>query len=127
VFGHVLRGELEDVPPVAGSRHRGRHLAESLAWCAAVCGYVVIQACGNARSSDIAIRKAAESVEAATRAAGRFALTAAGVPAHLSCSVLGSQPASEAFPSGEDAVNLPGVITPGMLIAFCPAQLERWQ
>jgi hypothetical protein len=126
-FGHVLRGELEDVPPVIASLQRDKNLAESLIWCAAISGYVAIQACGNAWPADIAIHKVAESVEGTTRAVGRFTLNAADVYAYLSRSVLGSEPVNQVFPSGEDAVNLPILITPSMLITFCPAELEWWQ
>src|ERR1700677_221835 len=127
MFGHVLRGEMEEVPQVIGSFRDDRQFREALALCAATSGYVAIRACGSRWPADVALRRIAEKVEQAASSVGRFTLAASDVYDYLARSVLGRERTDQVFASGEDAVNLPILITASMLITFCPSELEWWE
>lgn len=127
MLGHALRGELEEIPRVIGSFRDDQKFREALALCAAISGYVAIQACGNAWPTDVALRKVAENAERTARAVEKFTLNASDVYNYLARTVLSSDPIDQVFRSAEDAVNLPVLITSSMLLTFCPTEQEWWQ
>ncbi|HXL94789.1 MAG TPA: hypothetical protein VN969_38165 [Streptosporangiaceae bacterium] len=127
MFGHVLRGELEEIPQAISSFPDDRHFREALALCAATSGYVAIQACGNTWPADVALRRIAEKVERAARSVRKFTLAASDVYDYLARSVLGRERTDQVFTSSEDVVNLPILITASMLLTFRPSEQHWWQ
>lgn len=125
LLDHAMKGELAEIPRIIGSINDDRIVQDCLKLCVMIAGYAAIEICGAEWPNEKSLRKI--SANTANAAKSRFRVDETEVYAFLDSSALRFRPLSEIYPTQEEAMLTPFLITASMLVTYGPKDKTVWE